>query len=1152
MALNYVNTGTSANKGDGDSLRLAFWKINNNLSEVVELTKNFTFTNLVVHNTASIGQIVTGNIISTGTNIFEDIYVSGTVNVGALQGFDDINIIKDDADGLNFRLRNINDDTYTALRLLDNQSGGLVIRHQNSTSASPSYEQGNEYIFGDSPGNTLNLGRYADLNLWANRNLYFDPTIVDDPSIKITAIDGRVTISKDLQMRGHIIPLNDSTFDLGSEFLQWRSLYVSSSTIYIEGKALSIDDSNQITINGVPVVGAGGNGYTGSAGSTGAVGYTGSRGSVGYTGSAGSTGYTGSQGITGLQGPSGPQGNQGAQGNQGDPGPQGDPGTPGAMGYTGSVGQKGSTGDQGISVTLVGSTSTSAGLPLTGNPGDGWIVTDTGNLWFWSIAQSQWEDIGQIVGPQGDPGPIGPQGNAGYTGSEGQRGYVGSQGNPGLQGIQGDLGYTGSQGEAGQFGYTGSQGYVGSIGGIGYTGSAGATGDQGYTGSTGELGYTGSHGSAGYAGSAGYTGSHGDIGYTGSRGADGTSVTILGSYADLTALQTAHPTGSLGDAYILSGNGHLAVWNGSAWTDVGSIQGPIGYTGSRAQEDRLVNSGQELVLDADGKLTFPGGPTFGDNILTGSDSSDLALVTTSGATSNQWTFGADGWFSIPGPVTYPGAIGFDVGSDSLQIARAGGVSVSTQGGTWKFEADGSLTAPGHLLPDADLAYDLGSTTTQWRSIYVGTGTIYIGGVALGVNQDNYVTVDGNPVITVNTAGNITIQGDNILTPVYVSDVAPDASVTDGNLWYNSLDGRTYVSYSGQWVDTSPAVVPTPGTYLGEITVDGSTINMNGSTLAINTAGVLLVNGSEVTGSGYQLTSGTAVLSVAENGTVTFPNDLTVIDSFDYSNGMVDGAIILQKGQGVLQVISTGTGSSTVIGWGDNEAGAVELSTFRLDNAGAELMTGNSNIGTFSWYFGTDGSTTFPDDTILGTGLDPNVYIETLSTGTTNTWTFAASGIMTLPTGGDIVDSNGNSVLGSSTATVITLTESTQNFYLPNPDEVEVSVGTIYELSVVPLFGALDTQRDITIGFQNSVTYSPYFNGTLVLNKSDTGAQIQSVTPNTYFQWTMFTGTPNTDGVVSGQAKIVYCGTGTWSIPGNEITGHFYTVFANTDLYVVGG
>ena len=95
------------------------------------------------------------------------------------------------------------------------------------------------------------------------------------------------------------------------------------------------------------------------------------------------------------------------QGQTGDTGPQG---------ATGAIGNTGATGPQGVSVTLVGSTATNAGLPVTGNPGDGWIVTDTGDLWFWSTVASQWENIGKIVGPQGGPGPIGASGLQGATG----------------------------------------------------------------------------------------------------------------------------------------------------------------------------------------------------------------------------------------------------------------------------------------------------------------------------------------------------------------------------------------------------------------------------------------------------------------------------------------------------------------------------------------------------------------------------------------------------------------------------------------------------------------------------------------------------------------------------------------------------------------
>ena len=66
---------------------------------------------------------------------------------------------------------------------------------------------------------------------------------------------------------------------------------------------------------------------------------------------------------------------------------------------------------------------------------------------------------------------------------------------------------------------------------------------------------------------------------TGADGKDGTSVTILGSYDTLSALQSAHPTGNAGDAYLV--DGRLYVWTatGKKWEDVGNIQGPKGDSG---------------------------------------------------------------------------------------------------------------------------------------------------------------------------------------------------------------------------------------------------------------------------------------------------------------------------------------------------------------------------------------------------------------------------------------------------------------------------------------------------------------------------------------------------------------------------------------------
>ena len=63
------------------------------------------------------------------------------------------------------------------------------------------------------------------------------------------------------------------------------------------------------------------------------------------------------------------------------------------------------------------------------------------------------------------------------------------------------------------------------------------------------------------------------------KGTDGTSVNILGSYNSYEELKQAHPTGNIGDAYIIQGN--MYVWNVEEqdWVDVGDIQGPAGKPG---------------------------------------------------------------------------------------------------------------------------------------------------------------------------------------------------------------------------------------------------------------------------------------------------------------------------------------------------------------------------------------------------------------------------------------------------------------------------------------------------------------------------------------------------------------------------------------------
>jgi hypothetical protein len=245
----------------------------------------------------------------------------------------------------------------------------------------------------------------------------------------------------------------------------------------------------------------------GPQGPKGDIGPTGPEGPQGPAGADSSVpGPQGPKGDIGPTGPEGPQGPAGAdssvpgpRGIQGQKGDQGESGPEGPQGAPGSKGDKGDTGAQGVSITLKGTKATIADLPISGSAGDGWIVTTgdggihaDGSLWFWNITDGKWDDIGAIVGPQGDQGP---QGQTGSTGPQGQQGIPGNDGatgpsgNDGADGQDGAPGPKGDQGPQGQTGSTGPQGQQGIPGNDGATGPSGNDGAPGPKGDDGDSAY---------------------------------------------------------------------------------------------------------------------------------------------------------------------------------------------------------------------------------------------------------------------------------------------------------------------------------------------------------------------------------------------------------------------------------------------------------------------------------------------------------------------------------------------------------------------------------------------------------------------------------------------------------------------------------------
>ena len=386
-------------------------------------------------------------------------------------------------------------------------------------------------------------------------------------------------------------------------------------------------------------------GFIGSIGFTGSLGFTGSQGIQGFTGSIGFTGSVGFTGSQGIQGFTGSQGIQGFDGSQGVVGFIGSRGDTGFIGSQGDLGYTGSRGTDGTSVSIIGSVAdVNAAYPPTGGPndpqglldyyfpsavtGNGVIDQATGELWVYD--GSAWDDVGTIVGPQGD---LGYTGSIGFTGSRGQDGiigvdgYIGSQGQIGFTGSQG-AGFTGSQGagftgSAGTDGFTGSIGFTGSQG-AGFTGSAGTSGSNGFTGSQG-AGFTGSAGTDGFTGSIGFTGSQGEVGFSGSQGEVGFtgSIGLTGSRGfqgndGFTGSQGVGFTGSIGGDGFTGSIGFTGSTGfvGSASTVPGP-QGPAGlsFTSSVNVSSNTTASTQTLyILTANVTLTFPATPANFDYV----------------------------------------------------------------------------------------------------------------------------------------------------------------------------------------------------------------------------------------------------------------------------------------------------------------------------------------------------------------------------------------------------------------------------------------------------------------------------------------------------------------------------------------------------------
>ena len=253
------------------------------------------------------------------------------------------------------------------------------------------------------------------------------------------------------------------------------------------------------------------------------------------------------------------------------------------------------------------------------------------------------------------------------------------------------------------------------------------------------LGPTGPQGTPGVTGPQGSVGPIGLTGPTGATGPIGAGLNILGSFATYAELVAAYPTGSVGDAYIITGN--LWVWSGTQWLNTGNILGPTGPTGPVSTQPSTV--------------TGPTGPTGPQSTVTGPTGPTGPPSTVTGPTGALGPTGPKGLVAATSPVLYDAetsTVSFD--TDAYETSLIGSVNQSATV-VDVFPRIGNFTG----TPSSGSTYFTfftPRTTTSVSSITIASASTQTTGQSL-VRFGLY-TVDGsgNATLVARTASDTTI------------------------------------------------------------------------------------------------------------------------------------------------------------------------------------------------------------------------------------------------------------------------------------------------------------------------------------------------------------------------------------------------------------
>jgi hypothetical protein len=270
--------------------------------------------------------------------------------------------------------------------------------------------------------------------------------------------------------------------------------------------------------------------------------------------------------------------------------------------------------------------------------------------------------------------------------------------------------------------------------------SSGSAGN-GYTGSQGDIGYAGSQGNIGYTGSAGISNVNIEI-------SPESEVNSLAFYQTTSTISRVPRIKADGGVLFIGDKNSPGFLSGLYIENSLSAEG-FGRGFTYANHLEVAEANNFTFYRSRGTPLVPTATVSGDEIV------DINFLGHNGTTA---TYGFNITASIdqvpvggqqPMRLTFAGNNNAGQILPHLIITSTGTVRMNKLGAIGNSTSISILSS---LIPSVDLTYDLGSTSSQWRSLYVGTSTVYFGGIPMRVTAEGGITVNDIPV-----SGSSTVQ-----------------------------------------------------------------------------------------------------------------------------------------------------------------------------------------------------------------------------------------------------------------------------------------------------------------------------------------------------------------------------------------------------------